>query len=375
VIRIGWVIDGPLEQLSGGYLYDRLVIEHLRRAGHEVTVLSLPQGSYTARLASGLRLDLTGALAALPADIVVEDELSHPALIRANRRLAASSPGLKRIGLVHHLRSSEPRAAPANAVTRWIERRYLATLDGFIYNSRTTREAVRRLGLPPAPFVVAVPGADRLAAMLDPSAIQARAEEPGPLRVLFVGNLIQRKGLLSLVEAVALLPAGSIELTVVGSTEVDPPHARRVRRRVDALRLGATTRFMGVLDGERLARVMLASHVLAVPSSYEGYGMAYLEGMGCGLPAIAGAAGGAAEFVRSGENGFLVDPSDPAELAVQLASLHGDRLLLGRMGRAARATFLAHPTWAQTGADVLAFLTAQARPDPRRKAVLSSALQ
>jgi glycosyltransferase involved in cell wall biosynthesis len=248
------------------------------------------------------------------------------------------------------------------------------TLEAFIFNSRATRTAVQRLGLPPSPFVVAVPGADRLAASLEPDVIRARAARPGPLRVLFLGNLIPRKGLLTLIEAVALVPPDAVELIVVGSPEVDPAHARRVRRRVAVLRRGQTTRFLGVLDGSALTRVMAEAHVLAVPSAYEGYGMAYLEGMGFGLPAIAGADGGAAEFVRSAENGFLVDPADAAALAVHLASLHADRARLARMGLAARETFLAAPTWEQTGAAIGAFLSDLTRPpDAEIEAVLSSA--
>jgi glycosyltransferase involved in cell wall biosynthesis len=89
--------------------------------------------------------------------------------------------------------------------------------------------------------------------------------------------------------------------------------------------------------------------------------MAYLEGMGYGLPPIAGAEGGASEFVRHGENGFLVDASDAAALAVHLASLHADRVRLSRMALAALHTHLAHPTWEDTGAAIHAFLSGLTR--------------
>jgi glycosyltransferase involved in cell wall biosynthesis len=360
VSRVCWIVDGPLGQLSGGYLYDRLIVEYLRRHGLEVAVVSLPTGSYGSRLARGLSLDLLAKLSPFAPDVVVQDELSHPALGRANRRLEASWPELRRVGLVHHLRSSEPRATLANFLYRWIEQRYLRTLDAFIFNSRTTRASVLRLDRRTVPSVVAVPGADRLATSLEPEAIRARGLSAGPLQVLFLGNLIRRKGLLTLIEAVALLPSGTVELTVAGSQEVERGHARRLRRRVESLRLGPIIRFLGVLDGQDLAQVMLKANLLAVPSTYEGYGMAYLEGMGCGLPAVAGVDGGAAEFVSHAENGFLVDPSDPAALAVHLGSLHNDRARLVRMSLGARQTFLNHPTWEQTGSVIRAFLASLA---------------
>jgi glycosyltransferase involved in cell wall biosynthesis len=379
-MRVAWVVDGRLDQLSGGYLYDRLIVDHLRRSGTEVTVLSLPTGRYASRLARGIPAELAERVAAASPEILVEDELSHPALLRADRQLRQALPRLTRVGLVHHLRSSEPRPVLANAFYRWIERRYLAALDAFIFNSRATRAAVQRLGLRPAASIVAVPGADRLASSIDAEAIQARSQAAGALRLLFLGNLIPRKGLLTLVEAVALLPRGSIELTIAGSAEVDRHYARGVGRRVDSLRLGPVVRLVGALDGEALRQEMLHAQVLAVPSGYEGYGMAYLEGMGYGLPPIAGAEGGASEFVRHGENGFLVDPSDAAALAVHLASLYVDRARLSRMALAARIAYLAHPGWEDTGAAIHAFLSelARTRPGPAAGphppgAVLSSA--
>jgi glycosyltransferase involved in cell wall biosynthesis len=356
-MRVGWVIDGSLDQLSGGYLYDRLVIDHLRRVGVEVRLLSLPTGTYALRLGRGLRLRLDRWAAAESVDVLVQDELSHPALVRANRGLARTLPGLPRVGLVHHLRSSEPHHLMANAFFRQIERAYLASLNAFIFNSRTTRAVVERLVGTSAPGTVAVPGADRLALALDPQTIRSRAGAAGPLRILFLGNVIRRKGLLTLIDAVALLPPGSVELNVVGSASAEPRHARRVKRRVDTLRLGRQVNFTGSLQGDDLQRVLIESQVLAVPSSYEGYGMAYLEGMGCGLPAIAGAEGGAAEFVRDGENGFLVPPDDPAALAERLATLQADRPRLARMSLEAASTYRSHPTWEDTGKTILRFLT------------------
>lgn len=356
-MRVGWIVDGALDQLSGGYLYDRLVVEHLRRRSVEVLVLSLPTGSYAARLSRGLAAEVPGLAEAGPLDALVEDELSHPALVAAHRRWAARHPGVPRIGLVHHLRSSEPRFPLANLFYRWIEQRYLTSLGAFIFNSQTTLASVRRLGLAASPSVVAVPGADRLAVSIDPEAIRARCRAPGPLRVLFLGNLIPRKGLRPLVEAVALLSPGSVELTIVGSTAPDPAYAQRVRRRVEQLGLQASVRLQGALDGLALHRTMIESQVMAVPSSYEGYGMAYLEGMGCGLPAIAGTEGGASEFIRHTTNGLRIDPDDPPALAVHLAALHTDRARLARMSLAALDTYLAHPTWEDTGSVIYRFLS------------------
>ncbi len=93
-----------------------------------------------------------------------------------------------------------------------------------------------------------------------------------------------------------------------------------------------------------------------MPSSYEGFGIAYLEGMGFGLPAIATTQGAAREIITSGENGYLVAPDDPRELAECLLQLAEDRELLLRLSLGAHQHFIDHPTWEQTTLRIRDFL-------------------
>jgi glycosyltransferase involved in cell wall biosynthesis len=98
------------------------------------------------------------------------------------------------------------------------------------------------------------------------------------------------------------------------------------------------------LDAD-LAAVLAKSDVLVVPSEYEGFGIAYLEGMGFGLPAIGTTSGGACEVIDDGVNGYLVPPNDPTTLAERLQSLAADRAQLAHMSLAAHEQFLAWPSW------------------------------
>ncbi|MFZ1400644.1 MAG: glycosyltransferase, partial [Candidatus Promineifilaceae bacterium] len=99
------------------------------------------------------------------------------------------------------------------------------------------------------------------------------------------------------------------------------------------------------------------SHLLVVPSSYEGFGIVYLEGMGFGLPAIAGRDGAAHEIITDGVDGFLVD--DAATLRQHLHSLHHNRTQLSQMSHAAQTRFVAHPTWPQSMSQIRNFLLEQ----------------
>ena len=106
--------------------------------------------------------------------------------------------------------------------------------------------------------------------------------------------------------------------------------------------------FHGILDGEALIERFEHAQVMVMPSSYEGFGIAYLEGMGFGLPAIATTSGAASEFIMDGENGYLIPPENSSVLAERLTRLANDRELLARMSINALRCYQQQPTWEQT---------------------------
>lgn len=358
-MKIALVVDGSLDQVSGGYLYDRRLADHLRTQGDEVEVVSLPPGSYLSRFKANVHPGLHRRLAAVGADVILQDELSHPGLVFLNRRLRRL-PGPPIIAIVHHLRASESHAPILRALYRMVERRYLEGVDGLVFNSHATRAAVSALIGTGKPSVVAPPAGDRLGPIPDEGAIRARAREPGPLRILFVGNLIHRKGLLTLLEAMAELPPSLAMLEVIGDETFEPGYASAVRRRIDQRRLMDRVALSGPLYDRRLAERMAASHALVVPSQHEGFGIVYLEGMAFGLPAIGSTAGGASEVIREGETGHLVSPGDVGSLAARIRELSLDRSRLETMSIAAQRFFRTQPTWTQSAERVREFLVGMA---------------
>ncbi len=360
-MRVGLIIYGSLDTISGGFLYDRKLVEHLRGCGDEVEVISMRWRSYPGCLADNLSRALYSRVRGLRLDIMLQDELNHPSLFWLNRRLGVRPI----ISIVHHLRSSERRPQWRNLLYRWVEARYLRTVDGFVFNSETTRAEVEKLLERPTPSVVAFPAGDRFAIDLTPAQVEARALAPGPLRILFLGNVIPRKELHTLITALSLLPALEVgreewRLDVVGSLSADAAYAKSIRSQISRLGLEDKVALRGILDEGALAECLSQSHLVAVPSTYEGFGIAYLEGMGFGLPAIATTVGAAREIIEDEGNGFLVPPGDAEALAARIAQLSRDRKLLARMGRAAMSSFAAHPTWRDTTSSIRKFLCAAA---------------
>lgn len=346
-MKIGLLIYGSLDTLSGGYLYDRKLVEYLRGQGDTVEIISLPWRNYVAHLTDNLRFRLPPRL-----DLLIQDELNHPSLLSANRR----PHPYPLVSLVHHLRCSEQRPAWQNRFYRLVEKRYLHSVDGFLFNSQTTKRVVNQvLGNASKPNLVAYPPTDRFGHPVTEAEVMARAHETGPLRLLFLGNLIRRKGLHTLLEAVRLQPSAFC-LDIIGGWTAEPKYAQRMQEKVRAYGLESQVFFHGPLDQEALAERLRAVQVLVVPSSYEGFGIVYLEGMAFGLPAIGTTAGAASEIIQDGETGYLVSPHDVAQLSARLATLAADRALLAHLSVGALERYRRQPTWEQTAGNIRRFL-------------------
>jgi glycosyltransferase involved in cell wall biosynthesis len=340
-MRVGLTLYGSLDERSGGFRYDRKLLEGLRRAGDTVDTVELPWRAYHRGLLDNGSPRFRERLQA-DVDVMLQDELAHPSLFHTNRSLPYPV-----VSIVHHLRASEGRRL--TPVYRAVERRYLATVDGVVCNSTETRDVVTDLGVDPDATVVAPPAGDRFDPGVDDATIAARARER-PLQVVFVGNITPRKGLDTLLEGVAAAGVDA-ELTVVGRA-VDEAYAGTVRRTIRECSLEDRVEMAGELTDEALADTLRSSHVLAVPSRYEGFGIVYLEGMSFGLPAIASRAGGATDVVTDGETGVLVDPDDPGAVSRALQQLASDPDRLAEFGLAARRRYERHPDWDETTARV-----------------------
>ena len=337
-MKIGLVIYGSLNTMSGGYLYDRKLVESLRKRGDQVEIISLPWRNYVAHLMDNFYFHLPHGF-----DLIIEDELNHPSLLAAN----AEEHPCPIVSLVHNLHLLEPRAAWQNNLYRIVEQKYLETVDGFIFNSTTTQKAVQTLIGDKKAFIIANPPTDRFSSQMDENQIRSRAKESNPLRLLFLGNVIPLKGLHMLLEALRH-QTFNFRLDVVGSLTVDPTYARKMQKKAAAYGLSSKVFFHGVLDNEPLIERLEYAQVMVIPSSYEGFGIAYLEGMGFGLPAIARTSGAAFEFITDGENGYLIPPENSSALAERLTMLANDRELLERMSINALQRYQQQPIWEQT---------------------------
>jgi phosphatidyl-myo-inositol alpha-mannosyltransferase len=157
------------------------------------------------------------------------------------------------------------------------------------------------------------------------------ARQPGSrLRIVFVGQPVERKGLPVLLRAFQLLQEQlPIDLVMVGPSPDDLPSTMRDRPGVNAL---------GKVDDETKRRELERADVLCAPSlGGESFGMVLTEAFAAGTPAVASDIVGYRDVVRHAVNGVLVPPADALALAAALRDLWAQPQQLAMMSRAAAA--------------------------------------
>jgi glycosyltransferase involved in cell wall biosynthesis len=175
----------------------------------------------------------------------------------------------------------------------------------------------------------AVPGPD----------VVPERDSGGPCRILFLGVVCERKGIDTLLAALALLPgdAAAWQVSIAGAGDVETYRLEAHQRG-----LGDRVNFLGWVEEGRARRLLAESDVLTLPSTNEGLPMAILEGMSYGLPVVATPVGSVGDAVVDGETGRLVPVGNPEALAAALRSLVEDRALRRELGQKARRRYETH---------------------------------
>jgi glycosyltransferase involved in cell wall biosynthesis len=366
-MHIGLIIYGSIETLTGGYLYDKYLVQHLKTRGHTVEIISLPWRNYCHHLSDNFSGKFFTRLLQTPFDVLLQDELNHPSLFLLNR-LLRRRVNFPIATIVHQVLCRQPRNNWQNALYWVIETQYLASVDAYIFNSKTTLTTVEHLITNNHPAIVAYPGGDRLGGLYSEESIRRRAHKNGPLQLLFIGNILPHKGVYDLIAAISRIPKEKWRLTVVGSLSMDREYVRKIEHFINQKHLSVDNAprqilntdpqilLTGPLVGDKLATLLERSHVYAMPFSHEGFGIVYLEGMAYGLPAIGSSEGAVKEIIQHEHNGFLVAPNDSEALIHHIETLYEDRDRLTNMSIAALKTFHAQPTWADSMESIHLFL-------------------
>jgi glycosyltransferase involved in cell wall biosynthesis len=324
------VVPGPLDQRTGGYIYDKRIAEGLQAQGWSVQAHELagafPQVDGMARAAA------EAVLPALADGVAVIDGLALPAFDGLLERLPA-----RWLALVHHPLALETGlgSAAAEALAA-LEGRLLHHAPRIVVTSPRTRRDLAMFALPPERIGVVLPGTA--------PAPRARGSGGREVGLLCVASLTPRKGHLVLLAALAGLQDLAWRLVCVGSAERDPATAAAIRAAIAAHGLAERVRLVPEQDAAGLAAYYDAADLFVLASHHEGYGMVLAEALARGLPIVATTAGAIPDTVPP-LAGRLVPPGDAGALAATLRRLIANPAARTRLAEGARLVRKSLPDW------------------------------
>jgi glycosyltransferase involved in cell wall biosynthesis len=330
-VNIALLVPGPFETVSGGYIYDRRLVEGLRANGHAVRVHELP-GRHPHPdddAIAGAR----AALASVPEGWrIVVDGLGLPAFAPLIAELQARGA----VGLIHHPTALEHgNPGEVRDALRTAERTIFPRLARLIATSRLTAARLPEdFGADPSCIGVVEPGTD----------LAPRSAGSGDgCAILSIGTLIPRKGHDVLLRTLGTLTDLDWTLTIVGAPR-DATHAQGLRALAEELGIARRVAFAGELEGAALESLWRGADVFALASHWEGYGMAVAEALARGLPVGVTAGGALADLVPV-EAGVVSPPGDVVSFGKAMRRVIFDTRLRAAMAEAAWRAGQALPRW------------------------------
>jgi glycosyltransferase involved in cell wall biosynthesis len=223
----------------------------------------------------------------------------------------------------------------------------IRSLDAVVTVSRAIGDAADAIARPKRPITVVPNGADA-EVFLPRDPVEARRRlgipEGGPV-VSYVGKLVPRKGVDTLIESMGVLAAregGAPHLVMAGIG----PMRESLEQRASELGVADRITWLGKVPHDDVGWVMSTGDVFILPSLSEGLPTVVCEAMACGLPVVATAVDGTPEIVDEPATGLLVQPHDIDGIAAALSRLLDDPALRAQMGAEALRRSAADYTWA-----------------------------
>ena len=232
---------------------------------------------------------------------------------------------------------------------RWVNER-IAVLRGFLRRAIRTADRVVAISTSTAREVAALAG-DDVPIEVIPYAVEMPEHKAAPhddATILYVGRLVERKGVAYLIDALALLPRSlRSRVVIIG----DGPERAALERRATERGVMDRLEFRGWVTPSELDRAYSTATAFALPAvvdkrgDTEGLGMVLLEAMSYYVPVVTTALGGITDIVDNEQTGLIVPPNDADALAAALRRLIDDRALAARLGAAGEQVIEQRFSW------------------------------
>jgi len=248
------------------------------------------------------------------------------------------------VGMLHQPPGGIDYGLPRRPIQAWLDRLAYARMGRLLVASDDLADQIRRQIDRPQRVRVVPPGRDVATQLITPPAPPRRGRRAA---FLCVGNWIERKGILDLLQAFVRLDPAAATLHLVGDTAAGSSYGRQVWRRVSTADLAGRVVVHGPLPLAEVGGLYASVDAFVLPSLREPYGTVYGEAMAFGLPVVGWRAGNLPYLAHDEREGLLARPGDIAGLAAALQRLVEDPNLRERLGAAAKQRARSRPTWDQ----------------------------
>lgn len=342
---VAFAIPGDIATVTGGYIYERRLLDGLRSIGHDVQHIQLG-----ASFPDPTLHDMTHAveaLVALPLDRgLILDGLVYGSI---------DTQGLARVtapivAMIHHPLALETGLSAARRDHLYAtEKANLALAAHVLVPSPHTADIlVKDYAVPRGRITIAQPGTQQ------PNGQRAPTDPP---LILSVGIQHPRKGHDTLLHALAQMVEHPWRAVIVGSVH-DADHAAELARLATDLNLQDRVTIAGRIPQDDLDTLYTQATVFALATRYEGYGMVFDEALSWGLPIVTCNTGAVPRTVPQ-DAGLLVPTDAPDDLARALTRVLLDEPKRTSMATSAARAGAALPTWHDTARTAGRVLDAQ----------------
>lgn len=349
--RAAFAIPGEITTLTGGYIYERRLLEGLRTLGHDVEHIQLA-ASFPDPSAHDMA-DAVSQLCALPIErSLILDGLVFGSI--ASEGLANVSAPI--IAMIHHPLARESGLSEERSAHLFrTERDNLALASHVLVPSpHTAAILTSEYGVAAERITTARPGTDR------PCGTSAPIDPP---LILSVGIQHPRKGHDILLAALAEIRDLKWQAVIVGSP-YDREHAAELNALRDTLGLAGRVRMAGRVSSDELNGFYRAASIFALATRYEGYGIVFDEALAYGLPIVSCDTGAVPDTVPH-DAGLLVPPEAAEPFAEALRDLLDDTAKRGTLARASQLAGKTLPSWLDTARIAAGVLSASQPADNR----------
>jgi glycosyltransferase involved in cell wall biosynthesis len=221
--------------------------------------------------------------------------------------------------------------------------------------STAMRENMQAMGCDPANITVQSMGVD-LAERFTPAASSGKTRD-----LVFVGRLVEKKGVTTLIESLQLLQADfpALKITIIG----DGPERPALEQKALELGVSLQVDFTGSIPNDRVpeyyqsARIAVVPSVVAADGDQEGLGLVAVEALGCGCATIVSDLPALRDVVTDGENGLVFRSGDAQDLARTIKRLLNDDALYNHLVDNGRHSVEKKFDWQAVGASYISVMT------------------